>query len=222
MPPFLKNFDEIILVVLFVVLPLLQRIFAHLKQRRSEAAARERARRTEAGLDYPRAGEPAENEARGAELWRELLSRDEDELEEEEEEPAAPPPRLPAPAPRPAPAPQPVATLAGPLATFKPESLGGFSPVPSEDQLEAAGAAPRAQLAAMAELQTFDLHERIESLGEAPGSAPEEATSTSLAGGRAVLFALGWRRAIVMSELLLPPVSLRAPEGRAPGLADLV
>jgi hypothetical protein len=74
----------------------------------------------------------------------------------------------------------------------------------------------------MAELSTFDLHERVESLVEAPGSAPEEAAPASAAGGRAALLALGWRRAVVMSELLSPPESLRSPEGRAPGLADLV
>jgi hypothetical protein len=122
---------------------------------------------------------------------------------------------------RPAP-PPPAAPLAGPLATFSPEALGGLSAVPSEGELEAAAAAPRAPLAAMAELEAFDLHEAIESLGQLPGLAEEQATSTSVAGGRAVLFAVGWRRAVVVSELLLPPVSLRPPEGRAPGLADLV
>jgi hypothetical protein len=227
-PPFFKSFDELILVILFVVLPLLQRVFAHLKQRRSETTARERARRTRDGLDLPPASTTDEPESSGADRWRELLSRVEEDEEHEEVqvEPAAPPPRPPAPPPRPAVArpapPQPAATLAGPLATFEPEALGGLSAVPSEEQLEAAAAAPRAPLAAMAELEAFDLHEAVESLAEVPGLTAVEATSTSVAGGRAVLFALGWRRAVVVSELLLPPVSLRPPEGRAPGLADLV
>src|SRR5262245_65742200 len=94
MGPFLRSLgehlDDLILVVVFVLLPVLQRVFSYLKKQRAEAERAERARRA---LETPPDAEPAESHERGGDLWAELLER--------VDEPAAA--EAPAPAPPPAP-----------------------------------------------------------------------------------------------------------------------
>ena len=229
MGQFLRNLgehlDDLILVVVFVLLPVLQRVFASLQKRRAAVSQSERARRD---LETPPEPEPLsappEGPERGRDLWRELL-------EQVEEPPAAEaPPPAPAPAeprrPVPVPTERPVKraraapTISGPLAEFEVEALGGLAPAPSEDELEGAAAAPRAPLAS---LQTLDVHEAVEPLAELPGLVPGDARGRAEAAlaPRPAVAGVDWRRAIVLSEVLRHPVALRAPGSLAPGLGDL-
>ena len=216
MPTWTKHLDDILIVAVFVVVPVLQRVFAHLAKQRSAAAQSERARRA---LETPPDAEPAESEARGRERWRELLSRPmepEPAMEEEVQPEPEPEPELETAAAAPAPSPPAKRARPATLIPFEPSALGGMSPAPSEDELEGAIGAGRSPLVA---LETLDVHEAVEPLATLPGLVAGQATPSGSAP--ALAGATAWRRAVVLSEILQPPVALRRAGDLAPGLGEV-
>ena len=188
--PIDETWRQLLLVFLFVVLPLLARVFRALVEKLNKnggagpTAAEERRARRE---------ERRRAESEGGEIWRRLL--------EGEEEAPAPPPR---PARRREPVRRPSATEASapdPLSV-----LGRAERIPE-------AALPEAALAetALAEvsLESAEVAPPLDALAHPGAEAPSQRERRS----RASLLALGDRselaRAIVLAEVLGPPLSQR-------------
>jgi hypothetical protein len=169
----------------------------------------------------------AEDERRAAEVerpWDELpefrgtTDRSVDDEDDADDEPR---PRTVAPA-------QPAAARAAvtQISDYEATGRGGLAamgPVPTEDEVEAG----RLEATALVELEGFDGIDAMEPLVDLPGlgssMAIEAAAETGArrraprrAGGLAS--GGGWRRAVVLSEVLGPPVAMRKGGGYAPGL----
>jgi hypothetical protein len=216
MDSLLRHLDELIFLLIFVGLPILQRVFQALGKKRGEALARGRERRRAEGpqeASRPGRGRPTSAESEGTDLWRELLRGMAEGEAEAEERPVerAPAPRVARPAPSPATPAEPA--LAGSFQKLE----AGLAAAPTEDELERPGSLRREPLATLVD---FDVHAADEALVELrglgsddhkPSQAPPRPTRRRADARRS------WGRAIVLSEVLRPPLALRGPVGLVPG-----
>ena len=230
MPDWLRG--EFLFVLLFIILPGLQKLFSWLAGRRGKAIAKERMRRRRDGTESPLAADEsagvAEAEPAEGNIWSELLEvvGAEEPVEksfvvepEEEPETLVPIPVI-VPTATPAPAAPALATGFDELET----RLGSASEV--DDLTVALPDLPGLQRKHTADhlpgLSVFDQHTSddglsvFEPLSERTEASPGREPRTRRQG--ALFSSTDWRRAMVLSEILAPPVSMREPGGRAPGL----
>jgi hypothetical protein len=184
---------QLVAVFVFFVLPVL----------RSIAETRKKAREGQAGRAPrpPRAPAPRS----GRDLWRDLL-------EGRVEPPAATPPK---PVRRPVPASPPVQPQPTPRPLASLESVPvELAPRVEDTRLEVS-IAPRASELAAPGLDPATLDDELVSRWQAAAAPaaraePSPALAALLGGG-------DWRRAVLLSELLAPPLALRGPASAWPG-----
>jgi hypothetical protein len=240
--------QDLLVIVLFIVVPLAQRVFQSLQKKRAEAEAKERMRQRRDGPSPASMSTTDEPRPRGG-----LLERLEALVGEAEAETGGQPRPEPAPAPElapeledetfwgdlapefaPEPEPEPrrvapVAETRQPVAQISDfastslAGLGAMAPAPREDDVEAG----RLDYGVLTTIEGLDDDgDPLQPLVDLPeigaASAPREPSAPGPRGRRArIVDSRGgqdWRRAIVLSEVLGPPVSQRAAGGFAPGL----
>ncbi len=194
---------QLVAVFVFFVLPVV----------RSIAESRKKARESQAGRAHQRAPKPAERS--GRDLWRDLLEgRGEPPAAPPARRVAVPPKRSEAAAPRP-PAPRPAALE---TAAPRPASLESVPPelVPKvEDTYLEASFTPGASELATREIDPATLDDELVGRWDVE-TTPAARRATSPA--QAALLAGGdWRRAVLLAEVLAPPLALRGPAAAWPG-----
>jgi hypothetical protein len=184
---------QLVAVFVFFVLPVL----------RSIVETRKKAREAQGGRSPKPPRAPAQRS--GRDLWRDLL-------EGRQEPPPAPPP---APARRPKAASAPIQPQ---VARPPLESLESVPPALAprvEDTRLEVSIAPRASELAAPELDPATLDDELVSRWQAAAATTLRAEPAPVLG--ALLGGGDWRRAVLLSELLAPPLALRVPASAWPG-----
>ena len=237
MPPFLldllQNHGEVLFIIVFILLPVIRSVFESLAKGKDKGQARERMRERRES----RRTAPEESEApSGEDLWRELL-----EGPSETPEPVAFDPlmdevadvgavELDAPPPVPVVVPSAAPERPKALSDFESVELSGLSD-PSEEgyrpladgtlegRLEQGAEAPLGDLASFSEHHAADPLSQLgglTSLAPTPDDATEAPRPRRRVGPAPAGDRRGWARAMVLAEVLGPPVALRGPGSLAP------
>jgi len=226
MGDWLDRVDELLLILLFVVIPILQRIGSSVAQRRRESVAKERARRRRDGMHAPMALEDedtGEPEVAPPSKLTQLLETFGDREEQEQElveEFITDEPEFDALA-GPAPIEQHATVASAPLEGLQPLASVGLAlqGLPSE-----AGLGSLSDPASLSSLSDIDFLEAGEALSDFQYSnldelrQPPDLAAPAGASPGTVRGPVDWRRAVIHAEILASPVCLRGPGGGAPGL----
>lgn len=187
---------QLVAVFVFFVLPVLRSIAETRKKARAGQAAR-----------APKAPRPPAQRS-GRDLWRDLL--------EGRVEPPAAPPSAPVRRPKAASAPIQPQVARPPLESL--ESLESVPPALAprvEDTRLEVSIAPRASELAAPELDPATLDDELVSRWQAAAATTLRAEPAPVLGAH--LGGGDWRRAVLLSELLAPPLALRGPASAWPG-----